>query len=150
MPRILGIDHGTVRIGLALSDELGMIAHPLKTLDTSPAAAKEIAAIVQQKRIGEVVIGQPLRMDGHRGSATERVEKFAEQLKKHLPADVPIIFVDERLSSKEAERSLGFENKKKTREEKKLVDQIAAVAILQDHLNSSSGPDSWLLPDETV
>src|SRR5579871_5828979 len=117
MSRILGIDHGTVRIGLALSDELGMIANPLRTLDAGPKAEQEIAAIVEQKRIGEVVIGLPLRMSGERGGAVERVEKFADRLRKALPEDVSIVFVDERLSSREAERSLGFEGKRVTREE---------------------------------
>ena len=146
--RILGIDHGTVRIGLALSDELAMIAYPLKTLDASPALEREIADIVHQKRIAEVVIGLPLRMNGERGNATERVEKFADKLRKALPHDVSVIFVDERLSSKHARESLGFTHRPKDREEKKLVDQIAAVAILQDHLNTRAGADGWLLPEE--
>jgi putative Holliday junction resolvase len=148
MSRILGIDHGTVRIGLALSDELGMFAHPLKTLDTAADAEELIADIVRQKRIQEVVIGQPLRMSGERGSATERVEKFADELRKFLPYEVKIIFVDERLSSVTAEQSLGFAGKKLSRDEKKLVDQVAAVAILQDHLNTRQGMDAWLLPEE--
>ncbi len=148
MSRILGIDHGTVRIGLALSDELGMFANPLKTLDVSPTVEDEIALIVQQKRVEEIVIGMPLRMDGQRGSATERVEKFAGRLRKVLLHDVKIVFVDERLTSVAAEQSLGLLNKQKSREEKKLVDQVAAVAILQDHLNTRNGPDAWLLPEE--
>jgi putative Holliday junction resolvase len=148
MARILGIDHGTVRIGLALSDDLGMFANPLKTLDASPTVEEEIAAIVRQKRVEEIVIGLPLRMDGHRGSATERVETFADGLRKVLPAEMKIAFVDERLTSAAAERSLGLTNKQKTLEEKKLVDQISAVAILQDYLNTRQGPESWLLPDD--
>lgn len=148
MSRVLGIDHGTVRIGLALSDDMGMFAHPLKTLDNKPGVEKQIVDIVQQKRVSAIVIGQPLRMDGQYGSAAQRVEKFSEQLRKHLPHDMPIHFVDERLTSKAAERSLGLENKKKTREEKQMVDQVAAVAILQDYLNTQAGPDSWLLPED--
>lgn len=146
--RILGIDHGTVRIGLALSDDMGMFAHPLKTLDTSPTVEEEIATIVQQKRIEEIVIGMPLRMSGERGSAAGRVETFADRLRKVLPDDIRIAFVDERLTSSAAERSLGFEGKKLDREQKKLIDQVAAVAILQDYLNTKAGADSWLLPDE--
>lgn len=146
--RILGIDHGTVRVGLALSDALGMFANPLKTLDSGPNVEREIADIVKQKQVLEVVIGLPLRMDGHRGTATERVEKFSDRLRKVLPHEVTITFVDERLSSVNAERSLGLEGKQKTQEQKKLVDQVAAVAILQDHLNSKQGADGWLLPDD--
>ena len=148
MPRILGIDHGTVRIGLALSDDLALFANPLKTLDASATVEQEIAEIVRQKRVEEVVIGLPLRMSGERGSATERVEKFAERLQKHLLREVSIHFVDERLTSQAAEQSLGLLNKKKTPDEKKLVDQVAAVAILQDYLNTRSGPEAWLLPEE--
>jgi putative pre-16S rRNA nuclease len=148
MSRILGIDHGTVRIGLALSDELGMIANPLKTLDASLTVEKEIAEIVRQKRIGEVVLGMPYRMSGERGSASERVERFADRLRKALPHEVPIHFVDERLSSKVALESLGLTRRPQDREEKKIVDQLAAVAILQDYLNTRSGPEGWLLPEE--
>ena len=147
MPRILGIDHGTVRIGLALSDDLAMFANPLKTLDNVPGVEEDIATIVRQKRVEEIAIGLPLRMDGHRGSATERVETFSDGLKKHLPTDTKIVFVDERLTSAAAEQSLGLANKKKTLDEKKLVDQVAAVAILQDYLNTRQGPESWLLPE---
>lgn len=148
MPRILGIDHGTVRIGLALSDELGMVAHPLATLEVVPEVGEAIADIVRQKRVTEVVLGLPLRMDGERGSAAERVEKFAERLRKVLPREIPVHLVDERLSSQAAERSLGFENKRLSPEEKKLVDRVAAVAILQDFINTRNGPEAWLLPEE--
>jgi putative holliday junction resolvase len=148
MSRILGIDHGTVRIGLALSDELAMIANPLKTLDAAPGVEEEIARIVQQKRIGEIVVGMPYRMDGARGDAALRVEKFADRLRKVLPDEVPVVFVDERLSSKAARDALGFTQRPQDREEKKLVDQLAAVAILQDYLNTRQGPEAWLLPEE--
>lgn len=148
MSRILGIDHGTVRIGLALSDELQIFANPLKTLDAHPDVEEEIATIVRQKRVQEVVIGLPLRMSGERGSAAERVERFADRLRKALPDGVQIHFVDERLSSAAAERSLGFTGKKLDLEQKKLVDQVAAVAILQDYLNTKAGPEGWMLPDE--
>jgi len=148
MSRILGIDHGTVRVGLALSDELGMIANPLKTLDAGPEVEAQIAEIVRNKRIGEIVLGMPYRMDGERGSAAERVDRFADRLRKLLPDHVRIHFVDERLSSKAALDSLGLTQRPKDREEKKIVDQLAAVAILQDYLNSHQGPEGWLLPDE--
>ena len=148
MSRVLGIDHGTVRIGLALSDDMGMFAHPLKTLDAHPDVEQEIATIIQQKRITEVAIGLPLRMSGERGSAAERVERFADRLRKLLPDEVRVEFVDERLTSSAAERSLGLEGKKLDRDQKKLVDQVAAVAILQDYLNTRAGAGGWLLPDE--
>lgn len=147
MSRVLGIDHGTVRIGLALSDELGMIANPLETLDAGPAAEEEIAEIARRKRVSEVVIGLPLRMGGERGEAAARVERFAERLRKLLPSGLPVVFVDERLSSKAARESLGFRRKPVSREEKRLVDRVAAVAILQDYLNTRQGGEGWLLPE---
>ena len=149
MSRILGIDHGTKRIGLALSDEMGIIANPLTTLEVTSHIAPDIAEIVRQKRVSDVVIGLPLRMSGERGSAVQRVEQFAARLRKHLPHEITVHFVDERLTSMAAEESLGLRNKaEKTVEEKKLVDQVAAVAILQDFLNTRGGPESWLLPEE--
>jgi putative holliday junction resolvase len=148
--RILGIDHGTKRIGLALSDELQMVANPLATLDAHPGVERDIALIVQQKRIVEVVIGMPYRMDGGHGSAAERVEKFATKLRKALPDNVPLVYVDERLSSRHARESLGLHRNAliEDMEQRRLVDQVAAVAILQDHLNSKQGPEAWLLPEE--
>jgi putative Holliday junction resolvase len=91
----------------------------------------------------------PFRMDGQRGDAAERVEKFAEKLGKVLSHSIPIEFVDERLSSVEAEASLsrsGITNKKERNE---VIDQLAAVVILQDYLNTQRGPEGFLLPDES-
>ena len=147
MPRILGIDHGTVRIGLALSDELELVASPLRTLDARAAPEREIARIARDKRIARIVVGMPYLLGGGRGEAAERVEKFAEALGRELQHEIPIEFVDERLSSVEAEASLsrsGITDKKKRDE---VVDQLAATVILQDYLNSRRGPESFLLPE---
>lgn len=149
MSRILAIDHGTVRIGLALSDELELVATPFKTLDAQNEPERAIARIAQEKRVAKIVLGMPFRMDGQRGDAAERVEKFAEKLGKVLSHSIPIEFVDERLSSVEAEASLsrsGITNKKERNE---VIDQLAAVVILQDYLNTQRGPEGFLLPDES-
>lgn len=90
MPRILGIDHGTVRIGLALSDEMELVATPLQTLHNGPNVLQEIARLVRAKHVGKIVIGLPIRMDGLKGTAIERVEKFADLLGKALDHEVPI------------------------------------------------------------
>lgn len=150
MSRILGIDHGTVRIGLAISDELELVASPLKTLDAQHEAEREIARIVRDKRISKIIIGMPLHMSGGKGSAAKRVEKFAEGLGKALRHDVPIEFVDERLSSVEAEASLSRAGITGKRARNELVDQLAAVVILQDYLNTQRGPEGFLLPEETA
>lgn len=149
MPKILAIDHGTVRIGLAISDEMELVANPLKTVDAKHEAEREIVRIVREKHIGKIVIGMPFLMSGDRGGAAERVEKFADRLGKALQHEVPIEFVDERLSSVEAEASMSRAGITDKRARNEIVDQLAAVVILQDYLNQQRGPESFLLPDET-
>ncbi|HYF37250.1 MAG TPA: Holliday junction resolvase RuvX, partial [Prosthecobacter sp.] len=140
MPRILAIDHGTVRIGLAISDEMELVASPLKTVDARHEAEREIARIVREKHISRIVIGMPFHLNGEKGGAALRVEEFATDLGKTLKHEVPIEFVDERLSSVEAEASLSRAGVVGKRERNEIVDQLAAVVILQDYLNSQRGP----------
>jgi putative holliday junction resolvase len=148
MPRILAIDHGTVRIGLAISDEMELVASPLKTVDARHEAEREIARIVREKRIARIVIGMPFHLNGEKGGAAIRVEDFATSLGKTLKHEIPIEFADERLSSVEAEASLSRAGIVGKRERNEIVDQLAAVVILQDYLNSQRGPAGFLLPDE--
>lgn len=146
MARILGIDHGTVRIGLALSDEMELVANPLKTIASSKQAVEEVARLALEKRVGKIVIGMPLHMSGAKGSTADRVEKFGELLGKALLHEIPIEFVDERLSSVTAERALKRSGQK-VDPKSGVVDQIAAVVILQEYLNAQRGPEGFLLPD---
>ena len=148
MPRILAIDHGTVRIGLALSDDLELVASPLKTVSAVHEPEREIARLVREKHVSRIVIGMPFHMNGEKGGAAERVEAFATKLGKALHHEVPIDFADERLSSVEAEASLSRAGIVGKRERNEVVDQLAAVVILQDYLNSQRGPAGFLLPDE--
>lgn len=150
MPRILAIDHGTVRIGLAISDELELVASPLKTLDAQREPEREIARIVRDRQVGKIIIGLPLRMSGERGGAAERSERFAEALGKALDPEVPIELVDERLSSVEAEAALSRAGITEKRERNAVVDQMAAMVILQGYLNSQRGPEGFLLPEEAA
>ena len=147
MPRILAIDHGTVRIGLAISDEMELVASPLMTLDARQEPEREIARVVKDKQIGTIIIGMPFHMNGQRGEAAQRVEAFAASLGKTLQQEVPIEFVDERLSSVEAEASMSRAGITGKRERNEIVDQLAAVVILQDYLNSQRGPAGFLLPE---
>ena len=147
MPRILAIDHGTVRIGLALSDELELVANPLRTLEASPKVIDEIVRIIRDRRVASVVIGMPLHMSGQRGEAAQRVEAFGDKLGKALDHAVPISYVDERLSSVTAEKALKRGGQKVDAKDG-TVDMLAAVVILQDHLNSQRGPEGFLLPDD--
>jgi putative Holliday junction resolvase len=147
MPRILAIDHGTVRIGLAISDEMELVASPLMTLDARQEPEREIARVVKDKHIGTIIIGMPFHMNGQRGEAAQRVETFTANLGKTLQHEVPIEFVDERLSSVEAEASMSRAGITGKRERNEIVDQLAAVVILQDYLNSQRGPAGFLLPE---
>lgn len=144
--RILGIDHGTVRIGLALSDEMELVANPLTTLHNGPHLINDLTRIIRDKKVGLIVIGYPVLMAGGKGSAAERVDRFRDQLSKALNHEIEIEFVDERLSSVTAERALkreGHEIDPKAG----IVDQLAATVILQDFLNHRRGPESYLLPE---
>jgi putative Holliday junction resolvase len=149
MARILCIDHGTVRLGLAISDELELVASPLKTLDAADAPLEKIQRLVAEKQVARIVIGLPLRMSGEHGEAAARVEKFADQLGKTLRHEVPIELVDERLSSVEAEASLSRAGITDRHARRQVVDQLAAVVILQEFLNTQRGPAGFLLPEES-
>lgn len=149
MARILSIDHGTARIGLAISDDMELVASPLKTLDATAEPLKMIAEIVRAREVAKIVVGLPLHMSGHHGEAAARVERFVEQLGKVLDQEVPIEMVDERLSSVEAEASLSRAGITDRHARREVVDQLAAMVILQEYLNSSRGPAGYLLPDET-
>lgn len=150
MARILGIDHGTARIGLALSDEMELVASPLRTLDAAAEPVREIARLVRERGIARIVVGLPLRLSGEFGEAAARVENFVRELSKALDHEVPVELADERLSSVEAEASLsraGITDRKARRE---VMDQLAAVVILQGWLNERRGPEGFLLPEETA
>ncbi len=149
MARILGIDHGTARIGLAISDEMELVASPLRTLDAAGEPLREIARLVRERAIARIVIGLPLRMSGEHGEAAARVEKFAGELSKALRHEVPVELADERLSSVEAEASLSRAGITDRRARREVVDQLAAVVILQGWLNERRGPAGFLLPEET-
>ena len=147
MPKVLAIDHGTVRIGLAISDEMELVASPFKTISASDEPERTIARIVKDKHIGKIVVGMPYRMSGEKGSAAERVEIFATRLGKELQHAIPVEFVDERLSSVEANASMARAGITGKRARDEIVDQLAAVVILQEYLNQQRGPEGYLLPD---
>ncbi len=133
MGRILGIDHGDVRIGIAMSDETAFLASPLTTVRNGKAAVDEIVALVEEHGVETIVIGLPLNMDGSCGPATEKVRKFSARLARRT--DVPIIESDERLTTVTAHHNLreaGLDGKKR----KGVVDMAAAQVILQDWLDS--------------
>ena len=134
MAVLLGLDVGDVRIGVALSDELGVTAHPLCTLTRKNRKVDliAIADLVSIHKVESVIIGLPISLDGSIGDQAEKVQKFAERLGHVL--DVPIEFQDERFTTAEAEDILRELNKD-VKEQKELIDAVAAVIILTDYLN---------------
>ena len=134
-PRILALDYGTKRIGVALSDELGWTAQPLETFErrTLDRDVAHIAALVNTHEVGQVVLGFPLQLDGREGPAVMAMREFASRLEQGLP--VPVVLWDERLTTKAAEDLLiAADVSRKKR--KGTVDRVAAAILLQSYLAS--------------
>jgi putative holliday junction resolvase len=131
--RILGVDLGRARIGVAVSDELGMLAHPVETISASSDAARRIAEIVREKNAERVVVGLPRHMNGSVGTGATEALAFARKLQALLSCEV--VTWDERLTTTAANRALR-ESGRKTRDSRGVVDQIAAQMILQGYLDS--------------
>jgi putative Holliday junction resolvase len=132
MNRILGLDFGRARIGVAISDELQMLAHPLETIPANEEPASRIAEIVREKQVDHVVAGIPRQMNGQIGTAATEVLEFVEKLRAILPC--PVVTWDERLTTVAAHRALRDAGKK-TRDTRGYVDQVAAQMILQTYLD---------------
>jgi putative holliday junction resolvase len=132
--RYLALDVGSRRIGIAVSDPLLITAQPLKTILRQPekASLQEIQEICKEYNVLAIIVGLPKNMDGSLGSQAQDAQYYAKLLEENLK--INIIFEDERLTSKEAERMLIFQNKKPSRN-KELVDMAAAAIILQQYLN---------------
>ena len=138
--RCLGIDFGEKRVGLSYGDELG-VATPLPALTDRSAEArfKQLAAIIHQRRITDLVLGHPLNMNGTAGVKAKEVEAFAARLLAAFGR--PVHLVDERLTSYEAEQSVPKSRRRAVRASG-LVDSRAACLILQDFLNQHLPPAS--------
>jgi len=137
--RILGIDYGEKRIGLALSDELEMAARGIAVIGRTSKEKdlRAIAAAASEHGVGAIVVGYPLRLDGSAGIQCEKVDRFIAALRGVVT--VPVTAWDETLSTKEAEglmREAGVKRRKK----RGMVDRIAAAVILQDYLNRKGRP----------
>ena len=135
--KILGLDYGEARIGVAVSDALGILASPLDTISEKDRARQleKTAAVAREHGIEKLVVGYPKHMDGTIGHRAVYTEEFARDLSQLL--NVPYVMWDERLSSTQAHRILesgGVSGKKR----KTKVDKIAAVIILQGYLDSNA------------
>jgi putative Holliday junction resolvase len=140
VPRILGVDYGTRRIGLALSDPTATIAQPLPTLTRRAGKRPPVQALVdlvREHEIAEIVIGLPLALSGEETDWTGEVRDFGAKLAQR--AGVSVFYLDERMTSVQAERtvrSLGL--KRADREDKTRIDAAAALLILQAYLDQRS------------
>ena len=137
MNRALGIDLGEARIGLAISDDLGLLAHPLETVVVKQTAdpIAHIAGIVARDKIGVIVLGLPRNMNGTYGPAAEKTKAFAGKLREKVNCEVKLW--DERLTSVAAQKSL-HESGRNVKQSRAVIDQVAAQLILQGWLDSQA------------
>jgi putative Holliday junction resolvase len=137
--RVLGVDFGGKRIGLALSDEGGTIAQPLKYIDGGGIAvvSREVARIGDERKVGKIVVGVPLRLDGTASEQTERTLAFIAELQR--ATTLPVLKWDERLTSVQAERVL-LEGNVRRSKRKQNIDKLAAQIMLQSYLDATNPP----------
>ncbi len=136
MKKALGIDLGDARVGVAISDDLGLLAHPLETIHVkSSDVKKRILALAVERGAQTIVVGMPRNMDGSYGAAATKSKEFIEALRSST--EIKVIAWDERLTTVSAQRSL-HEAGKNTKKQRPIIDQVAAQIILQCWLDSVS------------
>ncbi|MEM9489250.1 MAG: Holliday junction resolvase RuvX [Myxococcota bacterium] len=139
--RAMGLDVGSKTIGVAISDELGLAAHPVETIKrqgTAPDVAR-VAVLVGERQVTQVIVGLPLELSGAVGRRASRVRIFIEALRQALPEEVAIHEWDERFSTVAVERVL-LEANVSRRARKRVIDQQAAAYILQGWLDGQARP----------
>ena len=136
VPRLLGFDVGDRRIGLAISDPLGYTAQPLFTLHRTNRRAdmKRLARVLRKHAVTEVVVGNPLHMSGDQSPQAAKAQAFAEELRTEF--GITVHLWDERLTTTEAHRHLDDAGRAGGRERKGIIDQVAAMLILQSFLEA--------------
>ena len=135
--RKMGLDYGSKTVGVAMTDALGVTVMPFETITRKEEnklrrTLARIAELVAQYEVDEIVLGRPVLMDGSDGERVEQTVIFKELLEKRV--EVPIVFMDERLTTVEADEALREMDIPKS-ERKKYIDQIAAVLVLRSYLN---------------
>ncbi len=134
MKRALGIDLGDARVGVAVTDDLGMLAHPLETIHVrSTDVLKRVLELAAAKRTEVIIVGMPRNMDGSFGPAAEKSREFIAALQART--ECRVLPWDERLTTVSAQRSLQ-EAGKKARDQKAMIDQVAAQILLQSWMDS--------------
>jgi len=134
--RIMGLDFGTTRIGISLSDPLQIIAKPFATIDNGRGMIGQICDIVRDENVGLVVVGMPLNLKGEKGKKAQEVEEFIGKIRK--ATDVEVVYWDERFTTLIAHQTLlSMGTKREERRNKKgRVDSMAAAILLQGFLDS--------------
>jgi putative Holliday junction resolvase len=136
--RVLAVDPGTKRVGLALSDPTGTIAQPLATIVAEPRGtlAARLAGIAREKEVSTIVVGMPRRMDGSFGPEAKAASELAKELREttHLPVEL----LDERLTTAAAEKAL-LEEGMRREKRRATIDRVAAALLLQTHLDRQRG-----------
>ena len=136
MSRILSIDYGAARTGIAITDELQITAQGLETIfsnGSDKVILKRIAELIEQYDIKKIVIGNPINMDGTTSERSELTDKFVHKLKSRFN-NIEIVKVDERLTTVEAHKTMNFLNVK-NKNKRNIVDTIAATYILESYIN---------------
>ncbi|HCX73179.1 MAG TPA: Holliday junction resolvase RuvX [Candidatus Cloacimonas sp.] len=131
--RIMGIDFGTVRVGIALSDPMQIIARPYVVLANDSTIFTKINKIISEKNVSQIVLGLPVNLSGEDTEKTKEVREFAKKLKK--TTQIPLTFSDERYTSVEANQLLekmGYS----IRDSRKVIDKVAAALILKGYLET--------------
>ncbi len=133
--RVLALDYGQKRIGVAVSDTLLLMAHGRETLQcrSQRELLERLRALIKQESVGLIVVGLPRNMNGAEGEMSQKVRAFIDVLTQQV--QLPVVAWDERLSSRQAQRTL-TDLGKSAREQRQVVDQLAAVFILQNYLDS--------------
>ena len=131
MSRSLGVDYGTKRVGLAISDPLGITARPLSVVSRSTVVG-EVVNLVKEHEIGTIVVGLPTGLSGDEGMSASEARKLADELGD--ATGIEVVLVDERYTSRIADNAL-LESGMKRRKRRESVDKVAAAIILQDYLD---------------
>lgn len=141
MSRILAIDYGQKRTGIAVTDPLRIIAGGLTTVDTV-SLEKFLADYIQKEDVGQIIVGHPLQTNGEESENMKRITPFVNRLRKLYPT-IPVEYYDERFTSVLAHKAMIASGiGRKARQEKALVDKISATIILEEYLSSNRRPPS--------
>ena len=138
--RVMGIDFGMKRVGVAVSDPLRIIAQGIETLENNSSLVARVTEVVKKMSVGKIVVGKPLKLSGQEGESAIEAAKFAQKLRDRLKSeslDIEVVEWDERFTTTMAQRTqLELGVKKKERQKKGNLDRMASQLILQSYLDS--------------